>query len=119
MGRKSDMPIPSWTKTKTEKPLWALPTYRALPSSFRLDEGDDAQKSGVWVGSGFIIKELPPYRTSPFLYYHDPCRICGWCGSMDTRCLYLANFVHQFGVDITAEVACLRCSKYTTYKAID
>ncbi len=107
------MPVPTWEHTISDQPRLAPSDYAKLDPCVPQKPKADWHNNR-YIGSGFLVSDL-----IPGVWWYQETRRCGHCQSRKTLCIYLLNDVHQFSTNVTLEIVCLHCEKYTQYEGSD
>ena len=107
------MPVPEFKMTRSIKPVHAQAEYMLLDPCIVITDRGDWQNS-TYGGSGFLIDDLIHN-----VWWYSSARKCGYCGSVKTLCIYLKNDVSQFNCDVSIELVCRKCGRYTQYTGTD
>jgi len=106
------MAVPEFEYTISDKPVLA-PHGHAKWEPVRLLNDSYDDNTAEWAGSGFLVSDLLSE------WWYEQARRCGHCKSIKTLCIYLKNQIHQFSCEVTLEIICRKCGKYTLHKGSD
>ncbi len=107
------MATPDFAMTRSRKPVHAPADYSGMdPCVIIHDKG--SWHHNTYSGSGFLIDDL-----IQGVWWYSNAIKCGHCRSSDTLCIYLKNDVAQFDCEVTVELVCRKCGKYTQYSGSD
>ena len=102
----------------SDQPRYAPENYAALDPCVDISGRDGGIPFPEYTGSGVPLAEHPfrPQETTRWGVSSE----CGHCGSMDTLCIYL-HYVGGLGTgqDMTVELVCRDCGKFTVDVYID
>ena len=78
--------------------------YASLPETKQVD-------AYTWVGSRILLERTLPGTSG----ISDDMRRCAACDSVETACIYVHYFHHIVESDITLELRCEQCGKFTVH----
>jgi len=106
------MAAPEFESTISDQAVKAPQGFAEWEPIRLLNDSDDDNTS-EWAGSGFLVSDLLSN------WWYKNAQRCGHCKSIKTLCIYLRNNIYQFGSEVTVELICRKCGKYTLYEGSD
>ncbi|MBN1485173.1 MAG: hypothetical protein JXA37_10655 [Chloroflexia bacterium] len=101
----------------SDRPQFAPPEYASLEPCVDISKSGRGWGFPEYTGSGVPLEEHP---FKPQEEFHSVRSRCGACGSENTLCIYL-HYIGGLGTgkDMTVELVCRDCGKFTVDTYID